>query len=53
MKALLDYFKKYAAEQERYEMQELMLAQLAYKHGLASSAEIALLLEAILADAQQ
>lgn len=53
VRALMAHLKAYAAAQEQQEQQALMLAMLAYKHGLASSAEIALLLEAILAEAQQ
>lgn len=47
MKALLAYFIKRAALVEQLEAQELMIAQLAYKHGLATPSQVALLLEAV------
>lgn len=53
MRALVALIKANAALVEQQEQQALMLAMLAYKHGLASSAETALLLEAILTEAQQ
>lgn len=43
---------RYAEQQEIQEAQALLAARLAYKHGLASSSEIRLLLEAILAEGQ-
>jgi uncharacterized protein YllA (UPF0747 family) len=43
---------RYAEQQEQYEAQALHAAMLAYKHGLASSSDTALLLEAILAEGQ-
>lgn len=47
MEALLAYFKKQAAQQEQLEAQELKLAELAYKHGLATPSQVVLLLDAV------
>lgn len=47
VRALMAHLKAYAAAQEQLEQQELTLALLAYKHGLATPSQVALLLESV------
>lgn len=43
----LNSSKAYADQQEQLEAHELRVAKLAYKHGLATPSQVALLLEAV------
>ena len=49
----LNSSKAYADQQEQLEAEALLAARLAYKHNLASTSDITLLVEAVLAEAQQ
>lgn len=51
--ALIAHLKASAARQEQQEQAALQLAMLAYKHGIATDRDVALLIEAVLAEAQQ